>query len=264
MAAIEVVSEDEHDTETATLLNQSQFQVSDLASRLVRKNDPDNPPTLYADANFYIKSSRDYFKSRAYYAKYVPCYAWLYPFFFVASIFAYLNNIYATLLVVANLVFLIIYIQHLVIYITTMRYVLLQLDVPDDSGILNGNCNRHLEITYEQYKIRYSKTRNMEIGTISGEAGMIQLQILSQSTKKRLQRCVKFSTVYLIMSGLMVLYCFSWAIVLLLTCRFCGASHYVNSSSLELYSTFSGVIFANAELMLVLRLLIVNNYYTCI
>ena len=87
---------------------------------------------------------------------------------------------------------------------------------------------------------------------------MIQLQILSQSTKKRLQRCVKFSTVYLIMSGLMVLYCFSWAIVLLLTCRFCGASHYVNSSSLELYSTFSGVIFANAELMLVLRLLIVN------
>ena len=91
----------------------------------------------------------------------------------------------------------------------------------------------------------------MEIGTISGEAGRIQLQIFSQSTKKRLQHCVIFSTVYLIMSGLMVLYCFSWAIVLLLTCRFCGASHYVNSSSLELhacmYSTFSGLIFAIAE-----------------
>ena len=145
----------------------------------------------------------------------------------MASIFAFLHNVYATLLVIAN------FIQHLFVNITTMQHVLFQPHLPDNSETLQGTCNNLC--TLRQYKISYAKARNFEIGTISSQAGMIQLQVFNSTTQKRLKLCVLLSTVYLIFSGLMLFYCLSWTISLLMYCGLCGAAHDVEGDNLLLY-----------------------------
>ena len=204
---------------------------------------------------------------------YIPCYAWIYPFFFVASIFVYLHSIYAVLLVVPNLVFFVIYIQHLIVNISTMRFVLLQPDLPDNHTVFqcnnnNNYCNRHLEITYAEYQAWYANTRTEEEIGIIKISGKIQLQVLSQSTKKRLQRCVFCSRVYLIISGLMVLYCLSWAIGLFLTCGLCGISHFFDAAEdydviAMIYYTFSCFILSCLELGLAVCVCCDNLGYIC-
>ena len=246
-------------TVEAAVLRESHFLVREIITRPVREH-PGN--SLYAEVNFFIRSSKVYFQNHSL-REYLQCYPWLYPFVLVASIFAFLHNIFAVVLVISNFVFLVIYIQHLIVSITTMRHVLLQPYLPDCSKELQGNCNMHLKITYEQYKVGYAKAGGAEIGIISGEAGMIQLQLFSLSTRTRMQRGVTLSTVYLIFSGLMLFYSLTWAISLILRCGLCGSSHDVEGNHQLAYYVGCCVTFAIAELLVAIAVCVTNAKSVC-
>ena len=246
----------------AVAVTENQLEVRDITFTSKRPLLECRGNTLYGEANFFIISSKVYFKNRIF-RQYIQCYPWVYPFLLIASIFAFLHNTYAVLVVIANMPFLIIYIQHACVYITTMRYVLVQPDLPDGNAVLQGTCNRHIEVSYEQYKMSYARANGVEVGTISCESGRIQLQVFSQSTKKRLQSCATISTGFLIASSVMIFYSLVWTISLISRCGLCGSSNDVEEKYVHIYFISCFAIFVISELCLAVYICIKNAKSLC-
>ena len=99
---------------------------------------------------------------------------------------------------------MLIYIQHLYVIAKTMRYVLQQHTLPNNSLASN---NEHLEISLEVYRARYATTSNAGVGIVSQGSGTIKIQIFKRSTMGVMRNSVAVSIFCFIGCILMVLYC---------------------------------------------------------
>ena len=103
-----------------------------------------------------------------------------------------------------NGLFLLLYIQHLHVIRKTMKYVLRQVAVPNDSIALN---NDHIEISWEKYTAQYAETSNVQVGFIRKGAGTVEIQVFKKKTMGVMKNTVAVSIFCFIGSALMVLYC---------------------------------------------------------
>ena len=163
------------------------------------------PGNMYGDTNFYIQQSKQYFPDRKLTTYVYFYYMYLaYPLIFFGSLAAPANFIYAFVMTGVNGLFLLIYIQHLYVITKTMRYVLQQHTVPNNSLALN---NDHLEISLEVYRARYAATTDAGVGIVTQASGTIKLQLFKKSTTGVMRNSVAVSIFCFIGCVLMVLYC---------------------------------------------------------
>lgn len=163
------------------------------------------PGNMYGDANFYIQQSRKYFPERKFTTYVYFFYMYIvYLLVFLGSLAAPANFIYAFVMTGVNGLFLLFYIQHLYVIAKTMRYVLRQHSVPNNS--LNWN-NDHIEISIEVYRAQYATTSNVAVGVVAKGSGTIKIQLFKHKTMAVMKNTVVVSIFSFIGSVLMVLYC---------------------------------------------------------
>lgn len=124
-----------------------------------------------------------------------------YPLVFLGSLAAPANFIHAFVMTGVNGLF---YIQHLYVIAKTMRYVLRQHSVPNNSLKLN---NDHVEISLEVYRAQYATTSNVAVGLVAKGSGTIKIQLFKHKAMAVMKNTVVVSIFSFIGSMLMVLYC---------------------------------------------------------
>lgn len=163
------------------------------------------PGNMYGDTNFYIQQSRKYFPDQKF-TTYVYIYLMYiaYPLIFLGSLAAPANFIYAFVMTGVNGFFLLFYIQHLYVIAKTMRYVLRQHSVPNNSLELN---NDHIEISLEVYRAHYATTANVAVGVAAKGSGTIKIQLFKKKTMAVMKNTVVVSILSFIGCVLMIFYC---------------------------------------------------------
>ena len=149
---------------------------------------------MFAEANFYIEQSRIYFKGRkltryVYFSKVLH---YIYIGVLILGFFgAVYNFIIAFLAMLLNIPYLIMFTQHMYVNIQTMRYVLKQPVVPDDTL---PTSNAHLEITLEEFAASYAASQQAGLGLIVHGKGTVKIQVFADSAKDKMWLCINLST----------------------------------------------------------------------
>ena len=167
---------------------------------------------LFTEANFYIRESRRYFNgcklTRYVYFSKILHYVYLFIFTMVGAV---LNFIAALLMMLLNIPYLIMFTQHMYVNIQTMRYVLKQPEVPDDT--LAGTTNSHLEITLEEFAASYAATQQAGLGLIVHGKGTVKIQVFTESAKTKMKNCIWLSTLYFLGAFLGIVCCLIFVII---------------------------------------------------
>lgn len=169
---------------------------------------------LYGDVNFYIRQSRRYFPQRKlrtfvyfYYSHIV------YLVLFGISFFCWVFFAVGLALAGLNFLFLLMYCQHLHVLLHTMRYVLKQPSVPNNSMTLT---NDHIVISVEVFRARFAATDNAGIGLAVQGSGQIKLQVFKKSAMTKMKSATILSACLFVASALMTVICLTVGIVRLI------------------------------------------------
>lgn len=165
---------------------------------------------LYPRTNFYIEQSRQYFPDKKF-RKYIYFYYFyiVYLLIFIGSFLTFLNFIYAFVMAAVNGAFLLMSIQHLFVIFTTMRYVIKQPSVPNNTLKLT---NDHIEIDVDVYKAQYAASSNAGIGLAVHGSGKMKVQVFQNRAMARMKNTMVVSILCFIGAIFMVPYCLGMGI----------------------------------------------------
>lgn len=147
---------------------------------------------IFAQANFYINTSRLYVgKRKLTRYVYIPYLHYVCFVMFFLSLISLLHHSFAFIMCCLNFLFFLFYLQNMYVNVTTMRYVLLQPSVPNNSI---NTANAFFKIKFEEFAAVYAVSQEAGLGAIAHESEKVTIQVFKDKTKSVLKKCVYIST----------------------------------------------------------------------